>query len=102
MEVILIHRPKGTPPPEVSMAAIDFVKKVFNAPGEFVPGGKLVASYATLNDMIVVCIWDVPTLDTLMPFVEQLNFLMTSTEIFPVVKAEVFMQKFEQVLKQAT
>jgi hypothetical protein len=84
------------------MAAIDYAKNILSTPGKIVPGGKLIASYATLNDMMLVCIWDVPTLDALTLLVEQLNFLMTSTEIYPAVKADIFMSKFEMALKQAT
>ena len=98
MEFILIHRPMGTPPPEVSKVAIDFMKKVLANPEEVVPGGKIIASYTALNELLVICIWDVPNSEALTPFLEQLTFLMTTTQIFPAVKTEAFLEKFEKVL----
>lgn len=99
MEVILIHKPMGTLPPEMLTAGMELSKKVLAKPEEFVPGGKLIAAYYGRCLWIAVCIWDVPTIEALMPFLEQINMLGWNNEVIPAEKAEVAMEKAAKALE---
>ena len=99
MEVLLIHKLIGLVPPEMMAASIEIGKKVIAKPEELVPGGKIIASYAARALSMVVCIWEVPSMEALMPLVEQMNMLGWDTDTIPVDKMEVALQKYEKALQ---
>ena len=99
MEVLLIHRLIGVVPPEMMAASIDIGKKLVVNPEEFVPGGKLIASYVARGLFLVVCIWEVPSMEALMPLEEQMNMLGWETDTIPVEKMGVALPKFEKALQ---
>jgi len=101
MEVIIIHRPRGPLPPEISMAAVQLAKKVIAKPEELVPGGKPIAIYAARCQELVVCIWDVPNVENLVPVSEQLSYLGWDTEIIPAEKMSDAIPKYEKALAEA-
>ena len=99
MEVLLIHKPIGMLPPESWAALTEIGKKLDTNPGELVPGGKLIAAYAARALSMIICLWEVPSVDALMPTLEQMNMLGVDTDIIPVEKMEVSISKFEHALK---
>ena len=99
MEVLLIHKLIGLVPPEMMAASIEMAKKIAAKPEEFVPGGKLIAQYAARALSMAVCIWEVPSMEALMPLVEQMNMLGWDTDTIPVDKMEVALQKYEKALQ---
>ncbi|OGO04392.1 MAG: hypothetical protein A2Y60_07135 [Chloroflexi bacterium RBG_13_54_9] len=99
MEVILIHKPIGPVPAEMLKATVDNVKSLLGKPESVVPGGKLVGSYYALGQWLTVCIWDVPHIEALSPLLEQLRFLGMNTEVIPVERTEVAIEKIEKVLQ---
>jgi hypothetical protein len=75
--------------------------KLLNADAsKIVPGGKLVASYKARGQSMVVCIWDVPSMDALAPLLEQMNFAQWETEVIPVEKTSDFLPKAEKILAE--
>ena len=98
MEVLLIHSPM-TVPPEMVAARIDISKKLLAKPGEFVPGGKLIAAYGARALSMAVCLWEVPSMEALMPALEQMNMLGWNTDTIPVEKMEVAIPKLEKALQ---
>jgi hypothetical protein len=99
MEFILIHRPLGIIPPEVMGGTLEQVGKLLAKPDEFVPGGKLIASYGARSKSFVVCIWDAPGAEALCPFVEQLVLVGWETDIMPAEKMSVQIEKLAKALK---
>jgi len=99
MEVLLIHRLMGIVPPEMMAAGLEIGKKLSASPGAIVPGGKMVASYSARGLSMIVCIWEVPSMEALMPLVEQMNMLGWETDTIPVDKMEVAIPKFEKALQ---
>ena len=99
MEVVLIHKPLGTIPTEMQKPLVDYSKNVLAKPESVVPGGKVVGSYYALGAWLTVCIWDVPHIDALMPLLEQLRFLGMNTEVIPVERGEVAIEKMEKLLQ---
>ncbi|MBA7687027.1 hypothetical protein ES703_95487 [subsurface metagenome] len=99
MEVLLIHKLIGVVPPEMMAASIDIGKKLVAKPGEFVPGGKLIAAYGARALSMIVCLWEVPSMEALMPVLEQMNMLGWDTDTIPVEKMEVALPKFEKALQ---
>jgi hypothetical protein len=99
MEVLLIHKPIGVLPPEAWTAIMEIGKKAEANPGEVVPGGKLMVSYSARALSTIVCLWEVPSVEAMMPALEQLNMLGLDTDIIPVEKTAVSIPKFEQALK---
>ena len=97
MEFILLHRPTGPLPLENVKASIEITKKVT----ELVPNGKPIASYVARSQALVVCIWDAPNAEDLMPLCEQLNLIGINTEIIPADKMEVAISKMEKAVAQA-
>ena len=95
MEFVLIHKPISLMPPEMMKAGIQLGKKLLAAPGELVPGGKVIASYYARAIWCIFCIWEVPKVESLMPVAEQLKMLGWNTEIIPVEKAADALQKLE-------
>jgi hypothetical protein len=98
MEIILIHKPIGTLSPDTATAGLQLGRNAVTKPGEVVPGGKLIASYYARALWLIVCIWDVPNVEALMPFVEQLMMLGWNTEIIPAEKGEVAVEKIAKAL----
>jgi hypothetical protein len=99
MEYILIHTPRGINPPEVVTRNTEMMKKFFAKPEDFVPGGKMIASYGARTKQFVVCITDVPSIDALCPFLEQLMMSGWDTEVIPAEKTTVCLEKIEKALK---
>ena len=99
MEVLLIHTPIGMLSPEMWAAALDMGKKMEANPGEIVPGGKLLASYGARAQSMVVCIWEVPSMEALMPALEQMSMMGWDTDTIPVEKMEVAVPKVEKALQ---
>jgi len=94
----LIHRQLGPVPLETMKKAIEIAKQLNADPSKFVPGGKLIASYKACGQSLVVCIWEVSTVDTLIPLVEQMNFMEWETEVIPAEKMATFIPKAEKLL----
>ena len=100
MEFVLIHRQLGPVPPELKKKAIEVGKGLNADPSKFVPGGKIVASYKAIGQSLVICIWDVPSVDALAPLLEQMNFMEWETEVIPAEKMSSFIPKAEKMLAQ--
>ena len=99
MEVLLIHKPRGIVPFEMMAAAMELGKKIQANPGEVVPGGKLIASYHARAIGMLVCLWEVPSIEALMPVGEQMSMMGWDTDIIPVDKMEVAIAKYEKALQ---
>jgi hypothetical protein len=99
MEVLLIHKPIGMLPPEMWTASVEVGKKLEANPGAIVPGGKMIASYSARGLSSIFCIWEVPSMEALMPLVEQMNMLGWETDTIPVDKMKVAIPKFEKALQ---
>ena len=79
MEYILIHTPRGIMTPEMLTSQMDWSKNLVAKPGDFVRGGKLIASYIARNKVVIVCIWDVPDIESLNPLLE--HFLLVHNQV---------------------
>jgi len=101
VEVVLIYRPVGSVSPEGLKATIELGKKAIANPEEFVPGGKLIASYWARSQWFSLDVWDVPTIDVLMPMIEQSVGLGFNVELIPVEKQEAQMSKVEKALESS-
>ena len=99
MEVLLIHKPAGLLPPELMAASLEIGKSLIVNPGEIVPGGKLIASYSARGLSMIVCIWEVPSMEVLMPLLEQMNMFGWETDTIPIEKMGVALPKFEKALQ---
>ena len=99
MEVLLIHKPIGMLPPEAWAASLEVGKRLMTKPEEIVPGGKMIASYSARGLSMIVCIWEVPSMEVLMPLEEQMNMLGWETDTIPVEKMDVAIPKFEKALQ---
>ena len=94
MEFILIHKPLGIVPPEVMGGTLEQVGKLLAKPDDFVPGGKLIASYGARSKSFVVCVWEAPSVEVLCPVVEQLVLAGWETDIMPAEKMTVQVEKY--------
>jgi hypothetical protein len=101
MEYILIHTPNNNLTREVMPALVEMGKKFVADPGQFVPGGKMIASYSAQAKMFMVCIWDVPSIDVMMPAMEQMAMMGFDTEVIPADKLAVKMDKLAKALASA-
>jgi hypothetical protein len=99
MEFILIHEPRGIIPPEVMARNIEQVKKLIAKPGDFVPGGKLIASYAAPGKPLVICIWEVPNVEAFLPLLTQLVMGGWGTDVFPAEKTAAYIERTEKAFK---
>ena len=99
MEVLLIHKPAGLLPPELMAASLEIGKKLEANPGEIVPGGKMIASYSARGLSMIVCLWEVSSMEALMPLEEQMIMLGWETDTIPVDKMKVALPKFEKALQ---
>jgi hypothetical protein len=66
---------------------------------DFVPGGKLIASYASRAKSFTVCIWDAPSAEAFFPLLEQIALAGWDTEIMPAEKMTVYIEKLATALK---
>ena len=98
MEVVLIHKPIGVMPPEMMAAGLEMAKQVLASPEKVVPGGKAIFSYYARAMWCIFCGWEVQSLESMLPLAEQLKMLGWNTEIIPVDKAEVAIQKLEKAM----
>jgi hypothetical protein len=57
-------------------------------------------SYVARNQMLIICMGNVPSMDSLMPAIEQMNMVGWDTEIIPIEKAEDARPKFEKALAE--
>jgi len=80
--------------------AMEIAKQLDADPSKFVPGGKMIASYKACGQSLVFCIWEVPTVDALIPLLEQMNFMEWETEVIPAEKITTFIPKAEKLLAQ--
>ena len=86
MEYVLIARPNNSLSMEMMPPILDRTKEMLENPEKVVPGGKLLAAYGGFTQMIAIYIWDVPSIDSLIPFYKQSPNLGWDVEIIPVVK----------------
>jgi len=93
VEVLLVHKVVGALPPEMMKTGAEMGKKLLAKPKDFVPGGKLISSYSARGIYMLVCVWDVPNVDSLMPVMEQMKMVGWNTDIIPVEKTEVWLSK---------
>ncbi|MFC1983095.1 hypothetical protein ACFLV5_04865 [Chloroflexota bacterium] len=99
MDVLLIHKLISVVPPEMMAASLEIGKKLNSNPEELVPGGKLIASYSARALSMVICLWEVPNMEALMPPLEQMNMLGWDTDTIPVEKMDVAIPKWEKALQ---
>ena len=99
MEVLLIHKLISVVPPEMMAASLEIGKKLNSNPEELVPGGKPIASYSARAQSMVICLWEVPSMDALMHPLEQMNMLGWDTDTIPVEKMDVTIPKWEKALQ---
>jgi len=98
MEVLLLHRPKGILPPELMKAVMEVAKQILTKGP--LGGGKLIASYAARNQMLIICLIDTPSMDSVIPTCERLMMMGVDTEIIPVEKSADASPKFEKALAE--
>jgi hypothetical protein len=96
MEYILIHTARGIFTPEMLMPMMEQSKAMAANPAAFVPGGKLVGSWAARNKALMVCVWDVPNVENLSGLVEMMEFGGWDTDIN---LAETFQAHLERIGK---
>jgi hypothetical protein len=99
MEVLLIHKPIGMLTPEMWAGVMQVGKQLLADPSKLVPGAKSMASYGARALNMIICIWEVPNIEVLMPMLEQMSMMGWDTDIIPVDKMEVGMQKAEKALQ---
>jgi hypothetical protein len=58
--------------------------------------GKLIGSYTALNQMLVICLVDTPSIDNVIPIVEKMMMMGVDTEIIPIEKTIDFTPKIEK------
>lgn len=100
MEFVLIHRQLGPVPPALMQKAIEVGKALNADPSKFVPGGKLIASYKAIGQSLIICIWDVSSIDALGPLLEQMNFMEWETDVIPAEKISTFIPKAEKIFAE--
>jgi hypothetical protein len=98
MEVLLLHRPRGIPTPELMKAWMELGKQILTKGP--LGGGKLIASYQARNQMLVICLVETPSMDSVIPICERLMMMGVDTEIIPVEKAADAAPKFEKALAE--
>jgi hypothetical protein len=98
VEVLLLHRPISILPPEFMKANMEIAKQIV-AKGPS-GGGKLIAQYVARNQNLVICIVDVPSMDSVIPTLERMTMLGIDTEIIPIEKATDALPKFEKAMAE--
>ena len=101
MEYILIHTANNNLTKETMPALVELGKKVAADPGQFVPGAKMLVAYAAQAKMFMACIWEAPSIDALMPALEQMANMGFDTEVIPADKLEVKMDKLSKAMAAA-
>ena len=101
MEYILVHTPNSALTPQTMAAMVEMGKQVGANPGQFVPGGKLLASYSAQAKMFIICLWEAPSIDAIMPALEQMAMLGFDTEVIPAEKLEVKLDKIAKAMAAA-
>jgi hypothetical protein len=81
MEYVLLHTARGIFTPEMLMPMMEQSKKMAADPGAFVPGGKLIGSWAARNKALMVCVWEVPNVENLSGLVEMMELGGWDTDI---------------------
>jgi len=99
MDYICISKPRGVFTPEVLSTQIEWAKKILEKPGDFVPGGKVIASYAAHNKTLLVFIWDAPSIEALCPMLVQLDLGGYDTDVMPAETVAAHMETLEKALK---
>jgi len=99
MEIIAIHTPNNLMTPDLMAASIEMGKKLMAKPGEFVPGGKLLAAYHARAKSVIFCLWEVPNVEVLLPAFEQMSMLGWDNEIIPADKMEVHLEKATKAME---
>ena len=99
MEFVLIHKPVGMLPPEMMKRSVEQAKKMMANPQEFVPTGKMIASYFAIGAQAVYCIWDVPNIEALAPMLRQMAGGGWDTEVVPAEKSEVALANIEKAMQ---
>lgn len=100
MEFILIHKPIGPLPPEALKTGLEFLKTLLASPSSVVPGGKIIAAYNARAQWLQVCIWEAPSAEALMPFLETMRGAGFDTQVIPAEKVEAAIPKWEKDLAQ--
>jgi hypothetical protein len=98
MKVVLIHKPLSLMPPDMMKAGLEMAKQIQARPEAMVPGGKALASYYARALWCIFCVWEVPSVEAMLPLAEQLKMLGWNTDIIPVDEAEVAIQKLEKAM----
>jgi hypothetical protein len=81
MEYMLVHTGRGIFTPEIMVPMMEQSKLMANNPAAFVPGGKLVGSWVARNKALIVCIWEVPSVENLGGLVEMMELSGWDTDI---------------------
>jgi hypothetical protein len=98
MEVLLLHRPISILPPEFMKANMELGKQILTKGP--LGGGKLIGSYVARNQNLVICLVDVPSMDSVIPTVEKMMMMGIDTEIIPVEKSADAAPKFEKAMAE--
>ena len=101
MEYITIHTPNNNLTRETMPAMVEMGKQVTANPGQYVPGGKLLAAYSAQAKMMVVCIWEAPSIDVIMPALENMSMMGFDTDVIPADKLDVKMDKLSKAMAAA-
>ena len=83
MKYILIHTPVGKPDINTMKAAIGIVKSILKDPSSIVPGGKVLAAYSALGQWLYVCVWEAPSMESLIPLINGLRDANVNTKVIP-------------------
>jgi hypothetical protein len=100
MEFILIHTPNSNMSPATMPALIEMGKQVAAKPEQSVPGAKMLAAYSAQAKMFMVCLWEAPSIDVIMPALEQMAMMGFDTEVIPADKLEVKMDKLAKAMAE--
>lgn len=100
MEYILIHTPNSNFSKETMPALIEMGKQVSANPEKLVPGAKMLAAYAAQAKMFMVCLWEAPSIDVIMPALAQMSMMGFDTEVIPADKLGVKMDKLAKAMAE--
>ena len=99
MEFVFIHTMGSIMTEQSMIASAELGKKLIADPEGFAPGCKLLATYAGRGKGMIFCVWEAPNLEALMPGCEQMHLFGWDTEVIPVEKMEVHLDKFAKALE---
>ncbi len=101
MKYILIHTPVGKPNIDTMKVAIGIVKSIFKDPSSIVPGGKILGGYSALGQWLYICIWEAPSMESLIPLVSELRDANVNTKVIPAETMNMdFMAKWEEYVSR--